>query len=92
MEHLAPLNAIEPATYTIRVQGHLDATWSDQFGGMRITINGTGRRAVTILFGHHIDQAALLGVLNALYELGLPLLSVDYLAPPEPATGSGRCW
>jgi hypothetical protein len=76
-----PLRVIEPGTYTIRVQGHLDATWSDQLGGMRITVSGTSRRAVTVLFGHHVDQAALLGVLNALYELGFPLLSVDYLAP-----------
>jgi hypothetical protein len=48
---------------------------------MRITVSGTGRHAVTVLFGPLVDQAALLGVLNALYELGLPLLSVDYLAP-----------
>ena len=46
MEHRPPLSVIEPATYTIRVQGHLDATWSERLGGMRITVSGTGRRAV----------------------------------------------
>jgi hypothetical protein len=76
-----PLNLMAPGTYTIRVQGPLDATWSEQLGGMRITINGTGRRAVTVLVGRLADQAALLGVLNTLYELGLPLLSVDYVSP-----------
>jgi hypothetical protein len=65
-EHRPPLSVIEPGTYTIRVQGHLDSIWSDQLGGMRITVSGTGRRAVTVLFGHHVDQAAFLGVLNAL--------------------------
>lgn len=76
-----PLSLMAPGTYTIRVQGPLDATWSEQLGGMRITINGTGRRAVTVLVGRLTDQAALLGVLNTLYELGLPLLSVDYVSP-----------
>lgn len=76
-----PLSLAAPGTYTIRVQGHLDETWSNRLGGMRITVSGTGRHAVTVLFGPLVDQAALLGVLNALYELGLPLLSVEYLAP-----------
>jgi hypothetical protein len=76
-----PLSLVTQGTYAIRVQGHLDATWSNRLSGMRITVSGSGRHAVTVLFGHLIDQAALLGVLNALYELGLPLLSVDYLAP-----------
>ena len=91
VEHIGPpLSLVAPGTYTIRVQGHLDATWSTRLGGMRIMVNGTGRHAVTVLFGRLVDQAALLGVLNALYELGLPLLSVDYLAPTSAATGS--CW
>jgi hypothetical protein len=77
----APLSLAAPGTYTIQVQGHLDATWSNRLGGMRIATSGTGRHAVTVLFGRLVDQAALLGVLNALYELGLPLISVDYLAP-----------
>jgi hypothetical protein len=82
VEHRPPLSRIEPGTYTIRVQGHLDPTWSDRLAGMRIAVSGTGRHAVTVLVGHHIDQAALLGVLNALYELGFPLLSVEYVPPP----------
>jgi hypothetical protein len=77
------LSLITPATYTISVQGHLDTTWSDRLGGMRITACGTGRHAVTVLVGQLADQAALHGVLNALYELGLPLISVDYHSPPE---------
>ena len=34
---------------------------------------------VTILIGHLRDQAALAGVLNTLYELHLPVLSVENL-------------
>jgi hypothetical protein len=34
---------------------------------------------VTTLAGRLIDQAELSGVLNTLYELHLPILSVEYL-------------
>ncbi len=36
--------------------------------------------AETVLTGEFQDQAALTGVLNTLYDLGLPLLSVECLA------------
>jgi 16S rRNA A1518/A1519 N6-dimethyltransferase RsmA/KsgA/DIM1 with predicted DNA glycosylase/AP lyase activity len=35
--------------------------------------------AVTVLQGHVSDQAELAGILNTLYELHLPLLSVQHL-------------
>ena len=67
-----------PATYRIRVQGKLDHSWSDRLGGMAITTTATADKLpVTVLVGHLIDQAALAGVLNTLYELHLPLLSVE---------------
>lgn len=36
---------------------------------------------VATLIGELPDQAALFGVLNRLYGLGYPLVSVDYLYP-----------
>ncbi|MBW1788992.1 MAG: hypothetical protein JRK53_20655 [Deltaproteobacteria bacterium] len=69
-----------PATYRIRVQGHLDSSWSDRLGGMAITqIIAEDKTKATILVGHLRDQAALAGVLNALYGLHMPLLSVENL-------------
>lgn len=69
-----------PATYRIRVQGHIDSNWSDRFGGMILTRETTAQRLkVTILQGHLADQAALSGVLNTLYDFHLPLLSVENL-------------
>ncbi|MFL7869426.1 MAG: hypothetical protein AB8I58_11380 [Anaerolineales bacterium] len=69
-----------PATYRIRVQGHIDNNWSDRFGGMILTRETTAQRLkVTILQGHLTDQAALSGVLNTLYDFHLPLLSVENL-------------
>jgi hypothetical protein len=73
-----PLTLVTSGAYSIRAQGRLDASWSDQLGGMRIIVSGAGRHSITVLIGRLADQAALLGVLNTLYELGLPLLSVDY--------------
>jgi hypothetical protein len=66
-----------PATYQIRVQGSIDPEWSDRLAGM--TIRLTAEEAcppVTTLKGELSDQATLAGVLNTLYELHLPVLSV----------------
>jgi hypothetical protein len=69
-----------PATYRIRVQGKLDESWFDRLGNMAITPDSAADKPpVTILVGHLPDQAALSGVLNTLYEIHLPLLSVENL-------------
>ena len=69
-----------PATYRIRVQGQIDPVWSDSLGSMSITTDSTTENGqVTTLLGHLVDQAALAGVLKALYDLLLPLLSVEIL-------------
>ena len=67
-----------PATYCIQVQGILDESWSDRLGGMAIaTVSKSEESPVTMLSGYILDQAALLGILNTLYNLRLPLLSVE---------------
>ena len=69
-----------PATYRIKVYGYLNESWSDRLAGMRITSQKRGNRTtVTTLTGRVRDQAALAGVLNSLYELHLPILSVEHL-------------
>jgi hypothetical protein len=70
-----------PATYRIGVQGRIPASWCDRLEGMTITEGSPGvQPPVTTLMGELSDQAALAGVLNTLYELHLPLLSVECLA------------
>jgi hypothetical protein len=70
------LSLDRPATYEIKVPGHLDESWSDWVGGMTITIESEGEdRPITTLTGS-LDQAALQGLLRRLYSLGLPLVSV----------------
>jgi len=68
-----------PATYQIKVAGHLDKSWSDWNGGMTVTVESNGDGLpVTTLTGT-VDQAALQGLLRRLYSLGLPLISVTCL-------------
>jgi hypothetical protein len=70
-----------PASYVIRIQGYLDRSWSERMGGVTIQVHSQPPQApVTVLAGEFQDQAALAGVLNTLYDLGLPLLSVECLA------------
>jgi hypothetical protein len=47
-----------------------------------------GRTRITTLTGNVMDQAALTGVLNTLYELHLPLLSVENLDETGGAGGT----
>ena len=67
------------ATYRICVQGLLDERYSDRLGGLTITqATDDDDAPVTTLYGRLIDQAALLGVLNTLYNMmHLPLLLVE---------------
>ena len=70
-----------PGIYQITVQGALDPDWSERLCGMEIlTIRSEDRHLqVTFLMGKLMDQADLLGILNFLYDVGFPLLSVKRL-------------
>lgn len=70
-----------PATYRICAHGYLEPSWSDRLGGLDIkSIGEEDGDLVTTLEGQIIDQAALFGVLKALYDMRLPLISVECLA------------
>lgn len=60
--------------YAIHVQGHLDPSWQDRFGGLYIEQQESG---TTLLSGTLPDQAALHGVLLQIVRLGLTLLSLE---------------
>ena len=69
------------AAYRIKVQGKLDQSWSDTLGGMHITTEKKSEdNFVTTLEGVIKDQAELSGILNALYEMHLTVLSVKCLS------------
>ena len=66
--------------YKIRVKGHLERHWETWFDGMILTDEPNGE---TLLSGAIRDQAALHGVIGRLRDLGLPLLSVRRVEPPN---------
>jgi len=69
-----------PGIYRIKVQGKLEADWADRVGGLEVTaINVNSGIEETTLEGRLEDQAALTGLLVALYELHLPLKLVECL-------------
>ena len=69
-----------PAIYRICVQGVVAASWAPRLEGMNITESGKpGAKPETILVGRVADQAALAGVLSTLYELHLPVISLECL-------------
>lgn len=73
-----------PGIYTIHIAGRLDKSRLDRLGGLTITSieeDDEGNQWVTVLKGCLPDQAALLGVLNTLYNLRYPVLFVRYLRP-----------
>ena len=74
--------------YMIRVQGHLDPSWQDRFGGLCLEQQEAG---TTLLSGPLPDQAALYGVLLQLIRLGLALRSLETSEGPggEGALESG---
>ncbi len=74
----------QSGVYAIHVAGKLDKSWADRLGGLTITFieqDDEDNQPVTVLKGCLPDQAALLGVLNTLYNLRYPLLLVRYLRP-----------
>jgi hypothetical protein len=66
-------------TYRIRVIGELDAFWSERLGEMTVTVEQYENHKLTTLHGRLIDQETLQTVLETLYDLSLPLVSVERL-------------
>src|SRR5690348_16202926 len=68
----------QPMIYQIRIKGHLDGKWADWFSGLSITSQASGE---TLLTGPVLDQAALLGLLRKVRDVGLPLVAVMQVEP-----------
>jgi len=69
-----------PTIYQIRIRGRLDQQWADWFDGMAITSEEDGD---TLLTGPAEDQAALLGLIRRVRDLGIPLVSVQPVEPSQ---------
>lgn len=62
--------------YQIHVEGVLDERWAEWFSGL--TVLHRGQRE-TVFTATVPDQAALRGILNRLWDLNLPVISVSRL-------------
>ena len=68
----------KPEVYQIKVQGRLGETWSRWFDDMAITFEETGDRStLTTLTGPVVDQVALRGILDKIWNLNLTLIHVS---------------
>lgn len=79
------INMFEPAVFVIRIEGRLGASWLDYFGAqsMSVEVDEAGLGSTTLI-SEPVDQAALVGMINRLNGLGLPVVSVQcVLAPVE---------
>ena len=80
MPATSQLTVDSSATYKIHVQGYLDETWSETMGGATIQAHSRPNEPpVTEVTAEFRDQSALAGALSLLFDLGLPLLSVECL-------------
>ena len=68
-----------PALYEIRVRGALNQTWCGLIEGMTLEVWSDGPQSVTALRVVVPDQAALAGLLDALFGVNATVLSVTAL-------------
>ena len=78
------LNMYDPAVFAIRIQGEIGKDWAEYFGARTISMEqGAAGFPVTVLTTEPVDQAGLVGLINHVNMLGLPLVSVECLSAPE---------
>jgi hypothetical protein len=82
MENSAPekISMASPACYSVTIKGNLPTHWAVWFNGSTIQLASRSEGGPhTVLTCRVKDQAELLGILNQLNSLNLPLLEVKLL-------------
>lgn len=75
-----PMDA--PAAYRLCVTGCLESDYAQRYWGMTSTpVQSEGEPEQTILDGEVADQAALVGIINALYNMGYAVVTVERMHP-----------
>ena len=72
--------------YGIRIRGQLGPEWSSWFTGLSVDAEPSG---TTRLSGRLADLAALHGLLAAIRDLGLTLVSLELIPGPEEPAEKG---
>jgi len=66
-----------PTHIQIEVKGPLDKKLSDYLGGLKIEWRtDRNKTKISRLEGEITDQASLMGILNALYDMRFPIINV----------------
>lgn len=69
--------------YKICVLGYINDSLSERLGGMKIeSVLSADNTPMTFLEGQVTDQAELIGIVNSLYQMHLPLLTVSLVGTP----------
>ncbi len=70
-----------PANFSIEVNGFLDENLSDYLGGLTISHKTLeGKIKTSYLIGEVVDQAALIGIINSLYDMRYAILRVEIIS------------
>lgn len=79
-----------PATYQIRVHGQPALDWIEaMLGNVLMTTDQTESGTCSTLTVELADQATLLGLINALYNLGHAVISMEQILPETPDEPAG---
>ena len=74
------VNMHDPAVFSIRIAGKLGERWREYFGAQSISVEeDEAGVSSTTLISEPVDQAGLIGMINALNGMGLPVVSVECL-------------
>jgi len=68
-----------PTVCKISVRGTIPEEWKDCLTGLQLSV--MDQEHITILAGQIKDQTALQGILQSLYTIGLPLISINCEEP-----------
>ena len=72
------------ATYRICVIGVLESSMAERYWGMTSApVEQTDEQEQTALVGEVADQTALVGIINALYNAGHTVVSVERIFPDK---------
>ena len=75
------INMFDAAVFGIRVNGKLGESWLEYFGAQSMSVEeDEAGLYTTLLISEPVDQAALVGMINHLNGLGLPLVSVEHVS------------
>lgn len=72
-----------PLAFRVRFRGVLSASWFSTLQNVALHSTRVGNVTETTLEGEVPDEAALIGIVNMLYDLGCSLISVDCTTKSE---------